>query len=1057
MNRRFRAALLLGAGNTGAGIARAIQATLVAREPEVGALVSCLCLEDGGAFSTLPLGGGAPQLLVQVEGLDAELKSGVFRANADAVRNVEKEIGDSLVEAVVGLRRQDVIGDLQEKGWEIDGRIAVYLVTALSDAVGSAALVPVLSCLQHTLKGRLRDVDLDVDVLGFFPDLIDEQANQNLAGARAYACLQELDFLADNPTLMGGPDRPPFNQVFLFTKVNEDGLSIDGLDKLSLVIGELTGLVLEGRIASDANFSLRLAQGQEHGKRTRYSSMGLAKLVFPVDAVLAAIEDSVGAGLLESQVAGEPATFDGDVVGGDVTRYVNAGRLERLGQDLQEDVDKHSIWQDFTFGATIDDRLGVGSFTTEIGEKAAEFERTTLTVMQQHLSVRRDRLLQAAKDALLAGARVRVDARADGGVRYASAFVDVLNGESSRYTKGGGITDIHDLRLIDREARKFFDTAYVVDREKVADLKRALKAKQEQLAKEFPDAGKPDVVPSPAADAPDAPAARAQALTAEIAALQLEYETRAAELATADRKIEDAAERGRLVRDLRSAADTEREKLVTAAGEAEKACQEGAHALQEAEEWRNREVRRRFVITPAIALGMAVLILLALTQFLSVLTVGALAIRAVRPFVVAMLIYFGWEGWKYWSVIRVRVEEAKAKLARLKRAKTESLRAIQASYNDIFRKMLEHATNGALVDAVIALREFVGQVADQIRAFIAKLGGLAKERRDRLAKLEFRNSFLIRDVVAKSDIEAFIKDSPQLGIERDRFFTQHSLSASFDAFRPNGDVARLVGDIHVLVEDVFKDLRTMSVERYLKESKAPGPLTPAQRFVNLVAHAKTFVRLSVERGQDESQDLVYLGVANPDNSFAWEQLQGQGMGNITPFGGVEPSQVVAAKLKVGFPAFQVVAVAAGQQALEGAADRVGCYALPTGGFGDAGGGTNADWTPPDLFPSEVTIGDESDAERQAVCLGRALGEVVAQDGKFRFGDNVLGATLKEAVEFLRRITGRAVAVALRARVEEAKKGPDAIARLQTFKSQAGVDRVDQAIIDRTLKELNPFS
>jgi hypothetical protein len=200
----------------------------------------------------------------------------------------------------------------------------------------------------------------------------------------------------------------------------------------------------------------------------------------------------------------------------------------------------------------------------------------------------------------------------------------------------------------------------------------------------------------------------------------------------------------------------------------------------------------------------------------------------------------------------------------------------------------------------------------------------------------------------------------------------------------------------------------------------------------------------VEKGMDLSEPLVYLGVKDPETSYALETLTKQGYTKISAHNFETKDEIVISKLKVGFPAFHIGLVRYGKRVLSQTKDKKSVYTDPS-------------WKPKDLFPSLYTLGDEKDQVRRIFCLGKAFGLIKSKGENYQFEETDLGSTEEEVTQFLKSPKGSKPRNDLAKQIDKEKNKEDAVSRLLDFKEKSDLDRIDEKIIDSTMDEINPLA
>jgi hypothetical protein len=1042
--KRFKPVLLIGLGKFGNEIAETVHAVVRERNPELAAVTACLGLREQGEFYDGPTTRG------KVENLVASLEPGVFCKNFNAVQACDKTISDVLADRLLGLRPQQIILDLQDKGYRVDEGVNVYLVTALSDPVGSSALIPFVGFLQALLLGRLRGMPLQLDVLAFFPDLFEQYKANDLAYARAYTTLRELDLVAEKPSLLVPAPRGNVHYTYLFTARNEDGVETGGYRDLAFMVGEVVSLLLEGKVAADASFSMSLWRTIDT-KRTRFSSVGLSRLVFPKAAVMKAFADYCGANILDTGALVGPATFDRQRVAADVKDLVIGQKLDRLNERMRHDRNGREFWTDFVYSGSTGEQVLVDQFLEDLAAEASEYERTTLNTIHRAVAERRDQLAVETTDALSRSNAQCIDSR-EKGLYYAQAMLDVLLNRPSPYTHGDDPIEPYSFEAVRRESTRFFDTAFGIDRDLPARLKRDLDAKRQARDRHARSLEQKAAAGSESSEKQTIDALKMQIdrLDKEIKDLDTQHADAAAKVIEFDLKMADASERRRLLETGRAGDQEQRENLEKTLRGHDTQYRAAAAALDDLYERRRQLGVRLVFVYPALLLALVAVVAFLAIRDLDLPAIWTRLTDNLQWVAVVFALYGAGAFIHYWLGIRREVEAGVANVEKWKVAKRGALVALQTFRNRLFRRDFDHLVHDGLFTWVSQLERHVSDTAGSLHAFIVGLEKLRADSRTAFDSVVFPNTVLCRSVVTKASIDRLISENTSLAVEQARFFSMRSVSAYFGDYRASGSLASLTTAFKAFADDLFAGVRAKAIEEFTQDEEAAGRVRTEDRLNTLVDSSKAFVHLDVERGMDKSENLVYLGVTNADSSHV-NELVVQHDRTVTPFSTGDDQGIVVCKLKVAFPAFHVGLVGYGRRLAQGADARQALYANP-------------EWNSPDLIPSLYTLGDQDDEARCQLCLGLALGLVegdrvlaataTAKDRRgLAFENEYLGASVEEGVELLRSFDGRALRSVLTEAVNAAKTKPGALDRLREYR-QSLTDPIDAAIVDRAIGELD---
>lgn len=415
-----------------------------------------------------------------------------------------------------------------------------------------------------------------------------------------------------------------------------------------------------------------------------------------------------------------------------------------------------------------------------------------------------------------------------------------------------------------------------------------------------------------------------------------------------------------------------------------------------------------------------------------------------KIYLLGLFLYGIWGFMKYWYGIREEIREALSRITSLKNEKINLLLRYQQFQNQIFKTRFKHSLHGGLIEWINNYKDFVGKIGDELQSFIDNLIQSSKEKKDAWTNITFPRNLFVRSVVTKENLGRFIEKNARLSVETEKFFNEKSLSLYFDKFRETGDLNSLFSAIDDFSEDVFKSVREKSIEEFLEEEENEKRINTTEKLINLYDSAKTFILLDVEKGMDKSEDIVYLGVKNPENSYAEERLRKQGYTSIKPYGIGNKNEIGISILKVGYPAFHIALIKYGKRLISKIKDKESLY-------------INPEWEPEDLYPSEYKLGDEENVARINTCLGKAFGLIEEKGKEFYFKNKKIGNSYQEIVEFIKSFKGSSIRNKLSKNIEDEKKKEGASDQLIAYKERNKLDKIDKKIIDRVITEISPLA
>ena len=1029
MRERFKPVILLGLGKYGAEIARGVYTALGEKEKDLAKVASCFVLGEDGEYRDI----GENESLFKCDGLKLELSSGDFSTNLRIIQNQEKKFVDLLADTIENMRRREIIVELQDKGYEIEENICLFVISTLFDSIGSAAIIPFLDFIQHLSSGRLRGTTVNTNILAFLPDLFEESRRDDLAYSRSYSCLQELELVADHPDIISSENESPFSVAWILGGKSEENAEIGGYKNLIPMISEIIWSLLTREIASDISFSTAFLRKVD-GKRTRYSSFGLAKFVFPVNSMMRGLSSWLGFSILESKGVTIPKVFDSEYIGADVSKFLLENKLDELSDELEVDAEGKTIWIDFEHKGVINESAAVENFVSDMEEEARDFGENQVLAMSRKLSLRKEQLFDEKTGKLFDLIEREIDSE-EKGIYWGKAFLDVLQNEKSVYTKGDIIEKIYTLDTVENKIKSFFDRIFGVDRERLGELKHDIDDKTsllKELEKEPEDEKRKEGLKE-----------RVGTLEIDIEHLSKEYARLSKETADFDVRIRDASERRKLLGDLENETKEEMKKVRTDLQETDERYREEKQKIDELHEERRRIIKKLFITFPCAGTAAFFVIIYLISRLPGVSLLYMLRIGGMLyPF--GLIGYGIWGLSRYWKRVTKEMQEATARVMSLKTEKMTLLFKYQKLYNGIFKTRFEHSLHGGLLEWIGDYKGSVVKTGNKLQCFIDGLVESSRKEKEAWESFGFRNTLFVRSVVKKEDLERFVEKNVRLPIEIHRFFKEKSLSGYFNDFMNTGTLDTLGKAFGGFTEEVFSSVREKSLEEFLTEEEREGRVNIAEKLGDLYNLAKAFILLDVEKGMDVSQPLTYLGVGNSMTSYVKDVLRKQGYSDIQLSSVGNKDEITISKLKIGFPAFHIALMNYGEKLLSEGEDKKEFYVKP-------------EWPLEELFPSSYTLGNEEDKTRVTACLGRAFGLIKEKQGSFYFEDKDLGKSYHTLIEFLRSFEGSGIRNKISKQVERRKLKEDAIDTIMVYKETKKVDEVDEKIIRRVTDELNPLA
>ncbi len=1010
---RFKPAIFIGLGTHGAKVASALRDIVAEGAPAFADFVQCLNLTDDGHWQV-----GGSDGPTKVAGLGTQLAEGVFAKNYFAVADAEDEIAELMATFFSNFRKQEKIAAIQEAGHSVDDRTTIYLVTPLCDAVGSAALFPILAILNRVFSLRLRGLQAEISICGLFPDVFEQYRQNDLAHARTYRVLQEIEFANDNQDLQSTIQRPLFGNCYLFSRTNEASVAVDGPDDLAHLVGEVLTAIHEQKIASDSSFTVGLLRMVE-GKRSRYSSIGLAKLVYPKKEIGQALGKYVTSLVLEPFVPPQVTIPLFDTVATDVQAVVTDSGLDRVVEAAALDVDGKTIWQELSVAGSIHERDMVEQVLNELDKEFAEFETQTFATMVWALALKRDTLTSKYTEVLTDAVKLRLNQQLQG-PGYAAAFVDLFASGHSERTRGDA-SDIYGLNIVRDRIKLFFDNVWGVDRAELRQVALDLAGKKSLLSAREERYARSAEIETP--ENLQELAGEIEQLKGVVAALQGKQSDLERKFRQIDSQIADPVER-RLRYDNADKEDLEkRGPIIDVAQDADRALALANVAMKQAAEERQRAFVKDFVFIPIAGAVLYLAIAAAISAWVpfGARIVGGLGVG---------ISYFVWAALQFLNGPHARF---KATQVQAENARTDKMRAIMALrdwFNGRFKRKFDFALHGGLIGWLQDFEGFVRQRRHSITRFVAALEKEAQTSRADFENAQFVSSGFVRSAVGKDDLAKMVSDNRRVKIELETVFSRQPLSHFYEQFDVSGTLEMLERHTDTFAYDIFSEAIEKPLERFLVDQLASRQINQDERYQTLFRSASAFISLDVETGHDKADSLVYVGVADPDTSTVAESLT-RGGAPVTRFAIGNQQEVSLIRLKVGFPAFHMSILRY-------------CREL-NARMHSTSVATNNSWELDDVFPTQSLGGNDSDEARRLFVMGLALELIQKRSGKYSLKDTELGQSPEACVQLVRSLSGAEQRRKLKQLVSDALSQEAATSQLNEYLSKS-TDATDRSIV-----------
>ena len=447
----IRPSILIGLGAPGRDISQAVYSDFVTEKPSLAPFLSHY---DIGVASANAGGDGSPQ-----GDLDETWEPGVWQKNYERLLDAEGALRLDIERQMLKVLRQDA-GVVRGTGTH-HAVIDIFVVAPLADPVGSAAIAPVLAAITHIFRyGELIDMPHCMHLLLLTPELQQlKDEIKPLAKARAYAALQELEYLIEPHD--GQPARASIDFAWMLTGRSAANRVVSSYNDLIPSISRFVSMRVTGEILADQSFGVAL-QRRADDRKTRYASLGLVRLLFERDRILAAASAEVRYRALESMSLFHAATAEASATHADTSSFIRELGMDRIDSLMRKQSDGQEIWRPLVLPVPKGKQRDLlkGDFLGDLAQAEETYENQG-AVMQQAVSERYRALEKEQRSRILSRVHTFLDDRQTPGSGFlAHAWLSALAGLPSDYLEGDTGTFPVTLQTIGDGVRVFFDQQF---------------------------------------------------------------------------------------------------------------------------------------------------------------------------------------------------------------------------------------------------------------------------------------------------------------------------------------------------------------------------------------------------------------------------------------------------------------------------------------------------------------------------------------------------------------------------------------------------------------------
>lgn len=1081
-------ALIIGLGKYGSEVSNNIYDYIKENDKNIFKIVKHLTLTENGDMNAESMD------IEQYDftGLKSEMQAENYQYNYNYIIQREDEFKNILSHTIDNIRQQKTITLLEENGYKIGSTIKIYIVSTLFDPIGSSALIPFLGFIQSLFSsGKLGVASLEINIIGLFPDLFegfesDDTTNQFYK--RSYACLQELDFVGDNPRFVSPNEENPFNYIYLFNSKNENAIQVGNYQELTVMISEFLITLLNGSIAKSMALEPLLIR-KVNNKTTRYCSFGLNKLCFPVEIVMNGISDYIFFHVLNHSGKLNMMQYSKYAISQEIKKYLYDNKYDQLDNELNIDVSGNKIWENFRYSVPINKNTRIESFLMKIEQEVHDFKKSKMIQMNIKLSAKLEDIFKYKQANLVENINGYIDDNSKE-IYYCKAFMDILLEQESSLITGDSTEETLSLNQIEYKIKDFFSDDIKKKKKdlenleneikiNVIELNNKVKIDEENIVdEEFNNesSGDPSIETEPDNDnksisenleeADDLVETEdlieggdseeiesetneeTETLSEKIKGLKNKYQKLKKEVESFYQNICESVFREKILNDNINELNSGKTNIISEYEANEEELKGQINLLEDLYRQRKNFIQQKFVIIPIIVFFIYSLLIYGINLLFSISFFNIIK-NAIPILLFGLIIY----GLIYFIILKNGIlnliVNTESKIRSLENLKVNLFLRFQDIENNILKTRYNFNLYGNLLDKFKQHKINIMNMREQLTGFINNLNKGLSEKENNWKNLTFPSTIFVQSIITKKEILEIVEKNPRLPIFIKEFFSKNLLSGYFNSFKNSNNLNKFYDDISIATESIFKEIREKSVEDILKEGSEDNYSKIDDKLSNYFNSAKANILLDVEEGLDKSHTLPYLGILNPEDSFAKNRLHKIYDENILAYSIDSKYEIVFAKLKIGFPAFHIKSVKYGKHNLEITKNKDSFYLNPE------------EWEVEDLIPSLYTIGDEQDESRKIACISRALKFITSKGKEFHFKkddvDIVIGKSYKNVVDFLRSFKGNSIRNKLFDLIELEKEKETTFDRLTEYSKKNKLDDIDKKILEEILDELNPLA
>jgi len=848
--------------------------------------------------------------------------------------------------------------------------------------------------------------------------------------------MEELDFIADYPELISSEGLPPFDFAWVMTAKNEEDAEIGSYQSLIPIIKTFFMLIFKGDILNDASFTNILINKVE-GKTTRYSSMGLSQLIFPVDEVIKGLSKYVSFLIFQSKGLTEEKIFDRELVNTNIKKFVIENSFDELSEEMKTDPDGHNILMDFSYEGDTNIEIDPDVFFQSVEGDVEECSKSKFIEMQNKLLQKKSTLYEQKIEKLGIFIKNCIESK-EKGIYYAKSFLDQLLNHNSTYVKGKILTEKYNLEFLRNKIRSYFDKEFKELQDYYTQLQKEIKEKQillDNLKEQNSEEDEEGVAEEKEALLEQINSLETELKELEDRSIKINKEIKDCKIAKDENNLGSKVFKNKIneiketIEDLKVKIRDINDKYIDI-----------KRRLADLIFKKKKTLLKNLLILPSLG-TLGFIVLFYLVTLLPYLTPVGNFKNFFYFSVIAFLAYFSIGFLSYWRGFRLEIKETKDELNSYKRQKQSLFFQYLDPYDEICKIKYQGFLREVLLQFLDDYEESISNLNSKIGDFI---NSILREKKEKFSQVSLPNNLFVRSVVTKNDLNKFVEKNINLQVGIERFFKDKPLSEYFDDFIDKGNIEALYQAIDDFTEETFQFLRDKSIEDIIKEGEKEYNISILEKMDIFYRSAKTYIFLDVEKGMDPSVSLSYLGVENTDSSYIKNNFDTLGYKDIDVYSLGNKHQIMLTKLKIGIPAFYIALVKYGNTIASEIKGKEKLY-------------VNPQWEIGNVLPEKYMFGNEDDEARRIVCLGYALGIISKESEKYYLQDTELGKDYHEIINLFRSFSGSQIRVKVAELIKKEKEKESTFNKLSKFVENSKLDKVDKKIIEEVLDELNPLT